>query len=76
MYPKNRIPMYEGDGFIHPGPIQAAAENSSVQDPDRDSVSRVESGPRLGGAARKLLQRIAVWIGTTVRHPQGKALES
>ena len=27
MYAKNRIPLYEGDGFIHPGPNQDGPEN-------------------------------------------------
>jgi hypothetical protein len=27
MYAKNRIPLYEGDGFIHPAPNQERPEN-------------------------------------------------
>jgi hypothetical protein len=76
MYPKNRIPMYEGDGFIHTSPTPESAENSHVQAPTQDSRSRIERGPGLSGAARELLHRFAVWIGVRVRHPQGKALEN
>jgi len=76
MYPKNPIPMYEGDGFIHTSPTPEIAENSPVQAPSQDSRSRVERGPGLSGAARELLHRFAVWIGVSVRHPQGKALEN
>jgi hypothetical protein len=76
MYPKNRIPMYEGDGFIHPSPIRDAAENSFVQAPKQDSGLRVERGPGLSGAARELLHKLAVWIGVSVRHPRGKPLEN
>ena len=36
MYAKNRIPLYEGDGFIHPGPNQDSPENR-VQ-PDEKSI--------------------------------------
>jgi hypothetical protein len=68
--------MYEGDGFIHANPIQDSAENSSVQVPNRGSQSRVESSPVLSGAARELLHKIAVWVGVSVRDPQGKALEN
>jgi len=76
MYPKNRIPMYEGDGFIHTSPTPESAQNSHVQAPSQDSRSRVERGPGLSGAARELVHRLAVWIGVSVRHPQGKALEN
>jgi hypothetical protein len=76
MYPKNRMPMYEGDSFIHANPIQEPAENSSVQVPNPDSESRVNPGPDLSRATRSLLHKLAVWIGTAVRHPQGKALKN
>ena len=75
MYPKNRIPMYEGDGFIRPNPIQDTAESSSLPVPNRDSESRVEPGLRLSGAARNLLRKLAVLIGSSVRHLQTRALE-
>ena len=75
MYPKNRIPMYEGDGFIHPGPIRGSAEDSSAPVPIRDSESRVEFGPGPSRAARNLLHKLAVWIGIRVRRPLTKALE-
>jgi hypothetical protein len=32
MYAKNRIPLYEGDGFIHPAPNQDSPENRVLPD--------------------------------------------
>jgi len=76
MYPKNRIPMYEGDGFIHPSPIRDTAENSFAPALSRDSRFRVEHGAGISAAARELLHKLAVWLGVGVRHPKGKALEN
>jgi hypothetical protein len=74
MYPKNRIPMYEGDGFIHSGPTPGAAEDSCVPVPNQDdSGLEVERRP---GAARAWLHKFAVWVAASLRHPQGKALEN
>ena len=70
MYSKNRIPMYEGDGFIHSSPIQEG---------DRDFCvlvapgSQAESRRALSGAARELRHKFAVWFRSNLRHPQGKA---
>ena len=76
MYRKNRVPMYEGDGFIHSSPRQDHFQNVSVQAAARNPGSRPGLRPGLSGTARELLHRLAVWIGVGVRHPQEKALEN
>ena len=76
MYRKNRIPMYEGDGFIHSSPNQDNFQNPSVQAAPRNPGSQAELRPGLAAAARELLHKLAVWTGVSVRHPQEKALEN
>ena len=54
MYAKNRIPLYEGDGFIHPGPNQDNPENrpdeKSTPDSGEDASEKRPSPPsRLAG---------------------------
>ena len=76
MYRKNRVPMYEGDGFIHSSPRLGRFQNVSVQAAVRNPGSQAEQRPGLAAAARELLHKLAVWIGVSVRHPQEKALEN
>jgi len=76
MYRKNRVPMYEGDGFIHSSPRQDHFQNVSVQAATRSPGSQAELRPGLSGTARELLHRLAVWIRVSVRHPQEKALKN
>ena len=64
---RNRIPMYEGDGYIHSSPNQDNLQSPSVEvarNPDPQPVRR--RGPSL--AARGLLHRLAVWIGHGLQH--------
>jgi hypothetical protein len=64
---KNRIPMYEGDGYIHSSPKQDNFQKPSVvaaKNPDSQAALR----PAPGGAARELLHRLAVWIGHGLQH--------
>ena len=74
MYLKNRVPMYEGDGFIHSSPTQDTFQSPSVE-AARNPDSQPELRRSLSGAARELLRKLAVWVGTGVRHLQAKALE-
>ena len=69
MYRKNRVPMYEGDGFIHSSPNQDNFQNPSVQAAPRNPGSQAEPRPGLAAAARELLHRLAVWIGHGLQHP-------
>jgi hypothetical protein len=68
MYPRNRIPMYEGDGYIHSSPKQ-----DNLQSPSLEAARNPDSQPALrrgpGVAARELLRRLAVWIGHGLQHP-------
>jgi hypothetical protein len=66
--------MYEGDGFIHSSPNQDNFQNPSVE-AARNPDSQAELRPGLSGAAREMLHRLAVWIGSGVRYLQTKALE-
>jgi hypothetical protein len=68
MYRKNRIPMYEGDGYIHSSPKQDNLQSPSVE-PARnpDSQPALRRSPSV--AARELLHRLAVWIGHGLQHP-------
>ncbi len=67
MYRKNRIPMYEGDGYIHSSPKQDNFQNPSVEAArNPDSQPALRPGP--SGAARELLRRLAVWIGHGLQH--------
>ncbi|HET7200538.1 MAG TPA: hypothetical protein VFI80_06975 [Burkholderiales bacterium] len=51
MYGKNRIPLYEGDGFIHPGPNQECPEDrvrpeeKSTPDPGKGAPDKRPSLP-------------------------------
>jgi hypothetical protein len=68
MYRKTRIPMYEGDGYIHSSPKQDKFQNPSVEaarNPDSQPALR----PAPSGAVRELLHRLAVWIGHGLQHP-------
>ena len=68
MYRKNRIPMYEGDGYIHSSPKQDDFQNPPVEaGRNPDSQPALRPGP--SGAARELLHRLAVWIGHGLQHP-------
>ncbi len=65
---RNRIPMYEGDGYIHSSPKQDNLQSPSVEaatNPDPQPARR--RGPSV--AARELLRRLAVWIGHGLQHP-------
>jgi len=74
MYRKNRVPMYEGDGYIHSSPKQDNFQNPPVQ-AARNPGSQVGRRPGLSAAARELLHRLAAWIGHGLQHPQRKAFE-
>jgi len=75
MYRRNRVPMYEGDGFIHSSPRQDGLQNPGSQPATPDPVSPTELRPSLNAAARGLLHRLAVRFGSGARHCQAKALE-
>lgn len=72
MYVKNRMPMYEGDGFIHAGPTASNAANPPTRKP--------ENSPGIGEIehqARKMRgEVIAELIGNFVAWVRRKALES
>ena len=74
MYLKNRVPMYEGDGFIHSSPKPDNCQIPFVE-AARNPHSQAELRPGLRGAARQMLRKLAVYIGTGVRHLLTKALE-
>ena len=67
MYHRNRIPMYEGDGYIHSSPKQDKLQSPSVE-PARNPDSQPALRRRPSVAARELLHRLAVWIGRGLQH--------
>ncbi len=75
MYRSNRLPMYEGDGFIHSSPRQDDLQNPGSEAATRDPVFPTEPRSSLIAAARELLHRLAVRFGSGVRHLKAKALE-
>ena len=64
---KNRIPMYEGDGYIHSSPKQDKLQSPSVE-PARNLDSQPALRRSPSEAARELLHRLAVWIGHGLQH--------
>jgi len=65
---RNRIPMYEGDGYIHSSPKQDKLQSPSVEAArNPDSQPALRRGPSV--AARELLHRLAVWIRHGLQHP-------
>ena len=70
MYRKNRIPMYEGDGFIHSSPSRDNFQNPSVEAAPRNPGSQAKLRPGLAAAARELLHKLAVWIRSRRAAPE------
>ncbi len=71
---KNRFPMYEGDSYIHPSPVQFPSEVPPQSENHLHGAQQDSRKPRTG-AARALLLRIADWLDRALRHPRRKALE-
>ncbi|SRR6266849_625788 len=70
---KNRFPMYEGDSYIHPSPVQFPSEVLSQSENHRHTQP---DSPKLRtGAVRALLLRIADWLDRALQHPRRRALE-
>jgi hypothetical protein len=74
MYSKNRFPMYEGDSYIHPSPVQFPSEAPSQSENHLHRAREDSPKPRTG-TARALLLRIADWFDRALQHPRRKALE-
>jgi len=71
---KNRFPMYEGDGYIHPSPVQFPSEVPSQSENHVHRARHDSPKPRKGGL-RALLSRIADWLERAFQHPRTRALE-
>jgi len=71
---KNRFPMYEGDGYIHPSPRQFPSEVAPQSEDHLHGVQQDSRKPHTG-TARALLSMVADWLERVLRHPRRKALE-
>ena len=71
---KNRFPMYEGDGYIHPSPVQFPSEVPSQSENHVHRARQDSPKPRKGGL-RALLSRIADRLERAFQHPRTRALE-
>lgn len=71
MYVKNRIPMYEGDGFIH-ATLPAGGANSPMRKPESGHWIRdleLQARKMRGEVVAELLGKFVAWV-------RRKALES
>ncbi len=66
---KNRLPMYEGDGYIRPSPVQFPSEVPSQSENHVHRARQDSPKPRKGGL-RALLSRVADWLERALRHPR------
>src|SRR5438477_12057340 len=71
---KNRFPMSEGDGYIHPSLVQFPSEVHSQSEIHVRHARQDSPKPRKGGL-RALLSRIADWLERVFQHPRRRALE-
>ncbi len=71
---KNRFPMYEGDSYMHPSPVQFPSEVPSQSENHLHRAQQDSCKPRTG-AVRALLLRIADWLDRVLQHPRRQALE-
>jgi len=78
MYAKNRMPMYEGDGYIHAGPAAGSAANPPVQRPEHASETRnLEQQARRmrGEVVAELLGNLIAWLQRKAAESRSAALD-
>jgi hypothetical protein len=78
MYARNRIPLYEGDSFIHTSPAPGHWEPAPVDVadavPDLECIEQRARGLR-SETLQDLLGRAIAWIGQKMRLARRSALE-
>ena len=78
MYAKNRLPMYEGDGFIHTSPAPGHPQPAPPHDANIVlDLERVEQRARelRSKTLRGLLGRAFAWIGKKLQQARRSELE-
>ncbi len=75
MYAKNRIPLYEGDGYFHPMQDRRPASSNAIADSEHRNIELRARQLRRETVAR-LLRRVAAWLGQKITQARRSALEN
>ncbi|HEX9192757.1 MAG TPA: hypothetical protein VF871_03235 [Burkholderiales bacterium] len=76
MYAKNRIPLYEGDGYFHPMQDRQPAPSKEVTPVSEPRNIELRARQLRRETVARLLRRVAAWLGQKIRQARRSALEN